>query len=104
MINTTIWSIYTHSPRSLVKEFILVDYNSSPKKLDEYIQEIPVKIRAFKLQNTSNVAEAKQFAVQFVTVLYTNIISIPIRHRCYFFLFSLNSQIDSNYNICRRHL
>lgn len=68
----TIWSVYTKSPRALLKEIILVDDHSSlshlGQKLDDYIKTVPVPIRILRLKERAGTTLTKQLAVKLVTV------------------------------------
>lgn len=66
------WSVYTKSPRALLKQIILVDDNSTlphlGKNLDEYVKEIPVKIQILRLKQRMGATVAKQLGAELVTV------------------------------------
>lgn len=68
----TVWSIYSKSPRALLKEIILVDDLSTfphlGRKLEVYVKQIPVKVRIIRLQQRSGIPVARQIGAQLAKV------------------------------------
>lgn len=71
-LTRTIWSVYTSSPRALLKEIILVDdkseFEETGSKLDEYVKSIPVHVVIVRLPKRSGLTQAKLTGAQAATV------------------------------------
>lgn len=71
-LTRTIWSVYTTSPRALLKEIVLVDDKSefaeTGSDLDDYIKAIPVPVVIVRLPKRSGLTQAKLAGAQAATV------------------------------------
>lgn len=68
----TIWSVYTKSPRALLKEIILLDDGSDHEELglqlENYIKQIPVSVVLVRAKKRSGIVLAKLLAVRHAKV------------------------------------
>lgn len=68
----TIWSVYTKSPRALLKEIILLDDGSDHKELgvqlENYIKTFPVPVVLVRANKRSGIVLAKLLAVRYARV------------------------------------
>lgn len=67
----TIWSVINRSPRTLLKEIILVDDASNQehlgRQLEDYIQRFPVKVRILRNKQRSGLVKARLLGAKYVT-------------------------------------
>lgn len=68
----TVWSVYTKSPRALLKEIILIDDGSDHEelgqKLEDYIKKIPVRVVLVRTKKRTGIVQAKLLAAKYSTV------------------------------------
>lgn len=67
----TVWSTINRSPRSLLREIILVDDASDArylgKDLEEYVAKLPVRVHLLRTENRYGLVKARLLAVEHVT-------------------------------------
>lgn len=68
----TLWSVYTQSPRELLREIILVDDHSDRdyliQKLHDYIKTMPVKITMVRTLKRTGLIQARLLGAKYVRV------------------------------------
>lgn len=68
----TIWSVYTKSPRALLKEIILVDDKSDKEdlgvKLEKYVRTMPVKIQLLRTLKRTGLIQARLLGAKYAKV------------------------------------
>lgn len=76
----TIWSVYTSSPRELLKEIVLVDdkseFSETGASLDKYIKIIPVPIVLVRLPTRSGLTQAKLAGARAAKVCFLSMNSL----------------------------
>lgn len=69
----TLWSIYTKSPRALLKEIILVDDQSDlshlKQPLDVYVSKIPVRVKIVRSSTRIGLLKGRILGVAHATVI-----------------------------------
>lgn len=76
----TIWSVYTKSPKALLREIILVDDSSDREylleKLHQYVRTFPAKVTVVRTLKRSGLIQARIIGAKYARVNLTNAFSL----------------------------